>query len=151
MIFLFYHLVGNCGCVNKIDGFSVPIDLSSLDLSPNKYPSKYIEYYKENKRWYLKKSSTSSTSVPLNKDDLRISLLDTLEDKFGITSIGVRSNNSIIKFYDWVIFLMRNSKHKQKLTFKDFTNDKYSLTMYTDGYHYLEYNSKAPKIVTVYY
>jgi hypothetical protein len=156
MIFLFYHFLGNCGCINKINGFSVGgttnhccqgslcnadcINISILDLDPIKYKKIVYEYDKNYNKWNV--SSIGKISInPINKN-IKI-ILEKLR-KLYIELIGVEKVNGLI--FDYVIHLGVNNDNSMHYTFYDESDDYYNL--WTDLYHVhdLKYNSKRPKL-----
>lgn len=154
VIFLFYHFLGNCGCVKKINNFSVggqttfgTINLKELFLNPEKYGKEYYKKYNgTSEYWYVYTDEEYILDIP---NDPRVSILNELYDNFKIISIGVRHTGFSI--YDWNVYLYRESKNRLKFKFYDETNDYYNLDMFSRGMHDVGYNSDKPTIIKLEY
>ena len=157
VVFLFYHFLGNCGCVNKVDSFSVggtttfgSIDLTTLFLNPEKYGKEYYKKILNNgglsTNWYVYTDEEYILDVD---GDPRVPILNKLYNEFEIISIGVRHTGFSI--YDWNVYLSRESKNYLDFNFYDKTNNFYNLKMWSDGLHEVSYNSKDPTIIKLDY
>ena len=162
-IFLFYHPLGNCGCIEGIRGnpciescsgalcttYPKCLEISALDLDPSPGSHAFSYEYIGNVQWRVNGVILSGESP-----DIMI-LLNQLYVNFRIFKISVKDISAWWREYDYEITVEIAPSKKRwdsdslKLRFFDESEDYYDLLISRAGTHSVKYNSKKPKLTGV--